>query len=76
MTFPFKKSKKAPLQVRNWLRENQPVTERSWGDLKGNENDSLRTRLYTDQHGLCCYCYVRIADDHTSHIEHVEPQSN
>ena len=42
----------------------------------GSAKDSVRARLYTDQHGLCCYCYVRIANDHTSHIEHVEPQSN
>lgn len=75
MTFRFDKGK-APGPLRAWLRDNQPLTERSWKELPGDVKDALRTRMHADQHGLCCYCYTRIAPDHISHIEHIEPQND
>ena len=73
--FRFEKSKTAPSAFRTWVRENQPTSERAWNELDGDAKTALRTRLHIDQRELCCYCYTRIADDHTSHIEHIEPQS-
>jgi uncharacterized protein (TIGR02646 family) len=74
MTRPFTK-KHAPSQLQAWLRENAPVTERSWEELSTEAKAALRERLHEDQNGLCCYCYVNVACDEDSHIEHVEPQS-
>lgn len=74
MTLRFRKSKE-PSQLRRWIRDSEPIADRSWDDLHRQAKDALRARLHKDQQGLCCYCYVRITDDHTSHIEHVEPQS-
>jgi uncharacterized protein (TIGR02646 family) len=75
MTLRFAKSKE-PSQLRAWIRSSEPIADRSWEDLRGEPKDAARTRLHRDQQGLCCYCYSRIPDDHTSHIEHVEPQNS
>ena len=75
MTLRFAQSKE-PSQLRAWIRNSEPTADRSWEELHGAPKDAVRTRLHKDQQGLCCYCYGRIADDHTSHIEHVEPQNS
>ncbi len=74
MSFRFNKSKE-PTELRAWIRENEPVAERSFDDLRETKNP-VRTRLHRDQCGLCCYCYVRVNDDYISHIEHVVPQNS
>lgn len=75
MSLRFNKSKE-PTELRTWIRENDPVTGRSWRQLKTEVKDAMRTRLHRDQRGLCCYCYAIVQDDHTSHIEHVVPQND
>lgn len=75
MSFRFDKSKE-PTHLRAWIRKHEPVAARSWEELPTKVKDAMRARLHRDQRGLCCYCYARIKDDHTSHVEHVSPQSN
>jgi uncharacterized protein (TIGR02646 family) len=72
VSFRFNKSKE-PTELRAWIRENEPVAERSFDDLRETKN-TVRTRLHRDQRGLCCYCYTRVNDDYISHVEHVVPQ--
>lgn len=75
MTFRFTKSK-APAQLRDWIRQSEPVTGKVWKELPGEVKSAVRTRLHTDQRGFCCYCYTLVTDDDASHIEHMEPQSD
>lgn len=75
MTLRFTKSKE-PSQLRAWIRSSEPIAARIWDELDRNSKDAVRTRLHRDQQGLCCYCYALVPDDHTSHIEHVEPQNS
>lgn len=46
-----------------------------FGQLDKTAKDDLRASLHKEQHGLCAYCNSRINDDHTSRIEHFQPQS-
>lgn len=75
MSFRFDKSKE-PTELRVWIRDNEPVVGRIWDELLTEVKDAIRARLHRDQRGLCCYCYAGIKGDHTSHVEHVIPQSN
>jgi uncharacterized protein (TIGR02646 family) len=74
MTPPFTKRHAPPL-FQAWIRENKPTANRSWEDLRTEVKAAVRKRLHKDQYGLCCYCYVQVACNEDSHIEHVEPQS-
>jgi uncharacterized protein (TIGR02646 family) len=75
MTLPFTK-RHAPSQLQAWLRTSEPAASRSWEELPTEVKTAIRERLHEDQRCLCCYCYVRVACDEGSHIEHVEPQSS
>lgn len=75
MSFRFDKSKE-PNELRAWIRDNEPVAGRIWDELPTEVKDAIRARLHRDQRSLCCYCYAVIKGDHTSHVEHVIPQSN
>lgn len=79
MTFRFEKHRRAPTSFRKWVDEHSHDEDgqcRAWNELDRDVKSQLRTRLFTDQHGLCCYCYVRIKDDYTSHIEHIDAQND
>lgn len=68
-------------------KENEPEEFTDWKEaqraigvncdyksLQNPEKRSLHTALVREQGYLCCYCCQRIARE-TSHIEHLEPQS-
>ncbi|WP_428265914.1 retron system putative HNH endonuclease [Haliangium sp.] len=74
MSASFRK-RREPKELRAWKRQSEPLTDKGWNELEQDAKRAVRTRLHRDQGGLCCYCYVRIGDDSTSHIEHVAPQS-
>ena len=84
MKFRFEKSA-APKVLRDWIADEEqrrsPWNEfgvKRVGDKADGENikAKVRTQLHSDQRGLCCYCYARTGDDHRSHIEHIEAQSD
>src|SRR5262245_46955377 len=38
-------------------------------------HDELGRNLRQEQHGLCCYCELEVADNTSGHIEHMEPRN-
>lgn len=75
MSFRFDKSRE-PTELRVWIRKSEPLSGRIWDELPTTVKDAIRARLHKDQRGLCCYCYVRVTNDHISHVEHVAPQNS
>lgn len=56
-----------------WKRNN---TSCSWCDFtKTNEYAVVKSSLYDEQKGLCCYCEISIEGNHDTHIEHHKPKS-
>lgn len=74
MSTPFSRSREAPKAFRDWAAAN--AGPQAWDGLPGVVKAALRERLYRDQKGLCCYCYVRIRGDERDHLEHIEPQTD
>ncbi|HMP31345.1 MAG TPA: TIGR02646 family protein [Saprospiraceae bacterium] len=73
-----------PTEFEAWKKQDQPT---AWSQLGSNlpkkrekglvyySKNQLRTALYIEQKGLCCYCNSKIENDYkTTSIEHVEPR--
>ena len=74
-----KRSPEPPL-----LLQERKSGARRWTDVSGRAKEQVRRALWEDQHGLCCYCMVKL-EDAAFHetiaprgvkIEHVIPQTD
>ena len=71
----------SPAEFEAWIANKAPTfpsysnASKLWDKLKPKVKQALRTRLYEDQGGICCYCQSEIANDETSVIEHLLPKS-
>ena len=48
---------------------------KKWGDIPYEVTRPLREQLFTEQHGLCCYCCQNLTGKKT-HIEHLYSRQN
>ena len=80
----FIKKGESPDEFERWKAQDEPTSWSQLGSTLPSKKDEglvyysknqLRTVLYNEQHGLCCYCNTKIDDDHkTTSIDHVEPR--
>ncbi|MGB4406560.1 MAG: retron system putative HNH endonuclease [Sphaerochaeta sp.] len=72
----FIKKQAPPLEFVSWLNKENDDWHPTYEKLQNPEKEIVRTALFNEQHGLCCYCESRISCEHSNvHIEHLHPQS-
>jgi uncharacterized protein (TIGR02646 family) len=71
------KKSPAPTAFIQWIQLANENWHPTFNTLANPEKDLVRVSLFTEQHGLCCYCESELSvhNTKTSHIEHLYPQS-
>jgi uncharacterized protein (TIGR02646 family) len=64
-----------PEEMIEWQEENIHCVNNCYGHIPSTVRAKIKEQLIAEQGGICAYTGMRI-DAHTSHIEHLQPQTH
>lgn len=64
----------SPAKFDRWKEQENDNWKPTWDNLRNPEKGILKEALLNDQGHICCYCGIRVNNDHNTEIEHVKPR--